>query len=580
MIGAVFAASGVTEARTRLVAMMGTCTEVVATDRGVIGAAGVLFRRDLETNLVVEGTDMLPPSGVDGARVASAGLVCALGLRDDGLLLARGRFGGRALYFASDDRGEILLACTSLEAIARAQRVKRIRRERLASLLLLLPDEDPEQTVYEGIHRLRSATESVLRVRGRRETRSFAFPAIGQVLPGTAEEHAGELRRQLFTAVARALGPSKRVAIAVSGGLDSSGVLAAAIAAARGASPIAVDAITLYFAGVGDDRPHADALCSELGIVPIRVAPKQCASRVRSSLVLDGGPCVIPPAAWVLELCARARDLGADRVLTGEGGDLVVEGDLARFADQAFRGDWLGAVRGAADLRLIAPSSPARRVASLVVRPLARRALPSAVRLRWRVRAAFKRTPWTPPSLEPWIAHATRRQIAREGITTGPHTDASWIENEGADRLLEFADARAQFESTGALPIYTPFLDPQFVDHVRRIPPGLLFHGGLSRGLYREALRGRVAEVVRLRKTKGTFAAAVREMLDEGGASHAVADLLDFRALSSLGLVDPISYAAHFRAATTQGVSRWVELWAPLAIEAFLRRANQGAART
>jgi asparagine synthase (glutamine-hydrolysing) len=391
----------------------------------------------------------------------------------------------------------------------------------------------------------------------------------------TPAELAEELRRQVFAAVARTMRGSERVVVALSGGLDSSGVLAAALATARGAGVAEVRAVTLSFAGIGDDRPHVRALCAELGITPVQVAPHECVRHLRRALVLDGAPCVIPPAAWVLELGERARALGAGCVLTGEGGDLVLDGDLSSLAARAKGGDIWGAARAAARLELIAPSTPARRVVSLVGRPLLRARIPRPLRTGWRVLSARRRYPWLAPALRPWVRAATARQLAREArlvSADGPRTDASWMEHEGADRFLDVGDARAQFESATGVPQHTPFLDPIFVDFMRRIPTSLLFHGDRSRGLYREALRGLVPDSVRLRRTKATFAGSVREMLDVGRGADALADLLDLRELRALGLIEPSAFGAHLRDAVAHNVGQWLELWTPLAIEAFLRQ--------
>src|SRR5438477_489510 len=78
---------------------------------------------------------------------------------------------------------------------------------------------------------------------------------------GTPDELAEEVRTALRRAVSRSLEGTRRVAIQVGGGLDSSTILALAVAAARGAGHPEIEAITLSFASPGDDRPHLKQLC-------------------------------------------------------------------------------------------------------------------------------------------------------------------------------------------------------------------------------------------------------------------------------------------------------------------------------
>src|SRR5690349_4071431 len=75
----------------------------------------------------------------------------------------------------------------------------------------------------------------------------------------------------------------------------------------------------------------------------------------------------------------------------------------------------------------------------------------------------------------------------------------------------------------------SPYLDPELVDFVRRIPPERMFHNGWSRGLYREAFRGLMPERVRQRRTKSGVAEAVREGVRGAGGICAFEDLLTLR---------------------------------------------------
>jgi asparagine synthase (glutamine-hydrolysing) len=391
-------------------------------------------------------------------------------------------------------------------------------------------------------------------------------------LSGSAEELAEELRRAIVAAVARAIGDARKVAIALSGGLDSSGVLAAAVVLARGGGPKELHALTLDFADPGDDRPYVRALCDELGIVPVRVAPSSLGRWVRGALAIDGAPCIVPTASWVLDAMSRVREARADVLLTGDGGDFVFEGDLSAIAARAQGGEWLAAARSAMRLELpFVPRGPAR-VMDLVIRPMLRRRVPFALRARWRARALGRRFPWVTRAARAWAARALRDAMRTEVDPYGTRADASWLEAGGSARLLDYGDVRTQLEHAAGASWQSPYFDPELVDFVRRIPSDKLLHGGRSRGLYREAFRGLLPEGVRLRGTKSGVGEAVREIVRGSGGLEAFGDLLELRRLRALDLVDPSAVRASLDRAMRGGAANWTALWAPLAIEAFLER--------
>jgi asparagine synthase (glutamine-hydrolysing) len=357
----------------------------------------------------------------------------------------------------------------------------------------------------------------------------------------------------------------------VSGGLDSSGVLAAAVRA-RGAGAALPHVLTVDFAEPADDRSHLRALCEDVGIVPVRIPPRAFGGRLRSALVLDASPCTVPTASWMLDMVARTRDLGAERLLTGDGGDLVFEGDLSAIAVQASRGHLLSAMRSAAQLELPFARTRTARVMDVVVRPLLRRRTPRGLRARWRARGLVRARPWLSPLVAAWARTAFAEELARDEDPFGTQCDASWLERGGAARILDYGDLRSQVEHEAGALWHTPYLDPDLVDFVRRIPGERMFHNGLSRGLYREAMRGLMPETLRLRRTKAGIGEAVRATIDGAGGLAAFEDLLALKRTRSLGLVEPNALRAHLERGMAGELSNWTALWAPLAVEAFLAK--------
>jgi asparagine synthetase B (glutamine-hydrolysing) len=108
--------------------------------------------------------------------------------------------------------------------------------------------------VFREIRRVQAGEAVLVGLNGTIASARATFEV--QLHNGTPDEFAEELRAALRRAVARSMGSARRVAVLVSGGLDSSSVLVHALAAARGATRREVDAINWSFGGPGDDRPY------------------------------------------------------------------------------------------------------------------------------------------------------------------------------------------------------------------------------------------------------------------------------------------------------------------------------------
>jgi asparagine synthase (glutamine-hydrolysing) len=495
-----------------------------------------------------------------GARIAQT---------SRGLRLERAHLGGSALYFARVRGG--VVASSRMEAVLAAlDSPPALDADRVALAVGATFDERAE-TVYAGVERVRSG--EIVDVEPDAVRRSRGLPELAP-LEGDAHEIARELRGRIDAAIARAVEGYARVGVIAGGGVDSSSILASAVAHGRGAGRRDVVAIALDFAGPGDDRPYMDALAAELGIVPIRVRPRACGAHVRRAMVLDALPYTWPTCAWELGLAEAARARGADIVLTGLGGDDILDGDPTCLADAALRGRVLDAVGAAARLRVPWPSSAAHRVYEYVGRPLLKRVVPEALRGAWRSRRAREAMPeWAGPALRRALAlpaeasprpRAPAERFARASFSPG---------------LLTIADARAQLEVGTGIARAEPFLDPSIAELVARIDPELLFAGGRLRGLLRLAMAGRIPDGIRTREDKAGFEPAIDEMLAAAGGLGAFEDLAKMRALADLGIVEPRPFRESFARFVRGEDDYWLSVWPALACEAFALGAEGSKVR-
>ncbi len=488
-------------------------------------------------------------------------------LHDGGAVLARGRFGGRPFYWTRTGNG--WMACSDLPALVGALgRRPALDRRRLAALAVYKWAVGEDTTVYEGVSQLRSG--EVLRLGRDGSARStFPDPAPLSPLAGDADALAEALRAELFRSVKRAIDGKQRVAVLAGGGVDSSGILAASVALARGASKADVLAMCLDFASVGDDRPYMRALADDLGIVPLRFPPSAFASHVRRALVMGGCPYTWPTGGWELGLAEEAKRRGAEVILTGTGGDDLLDGDPTWLAARVLQGKPAAAVRDALALRLPWPSTKKKRLWQFVLRPLLVGATPFAVRHAMRRMRTRKITvPWAGPELE----HVLRLTEKPHSRALRPPTPGEHFQSMAyAPVTMQYAEVRVLFEAETACAAADPYLDEELVRFVAALPPEMMFYGGRLRGLFRHALKGLVVDRVRLRPDKARFSEAGKEMLQAGEGLGTLRDLADMRTLDALGIVNGRAYAAAFERFVRCFDEDSLDLWPALALEAFAR---------
>jgi asparagine synthase (glutamine-hydrolysing) len=480
------------------------------------------------------------------------------------------------LFYFRAPEDSFVLASSRFEVVALACSERRLRLGRLASLTAWRPGRDLGTTIFEDVHRVRPCE----RVDARRDgvgARTRVPQVAGTYLRASPDEVAGELRRELSDAVARAIAPAKRVAVLVGGGLDSSGVLAMA-ARHRGAGARELDAIALGWPGPGDDRPHLDALCRDLGIVPVRLTPTDAAKWVLPSLCLDGLPDPLASTCLDALLCETARAQGADVVLSGTSGDAILGGAPPGFALLLRRGHPLRALWGAARLQRPWSMPLASRVRSLVIVPALRTLVPAPLRRLRRRRARG----------DAWTTHEFRRLVEEgavgwDGFDLLPDTPAGWfsLRCSSIDRAT-VTDLGGQVLSVTRCAPHDVYLDRRFVEFMSKVDPVLLHHGGTYRGLYRLAMRGLLPESVRTRTDKALFEPAIATAFLAAGALGPLRDLSSMREMAALGLVDPKAFRPEFDACASaiergmldesdETMGKFFKVWPFLSAEATVR---------
>jgi asparagine synthase (glutamine-hydrolysing) len=373
-------------------------------------------------------------------------------------------------------------------------------------------------TMFEGIQRVLPAHRVMLSEENV-AIEAYWRPRYEGVLAGSREAIAEQLRTRAFAAVQRAAQDALRPAVSLSGGLDSACVAAGLAARKEPASE------ALAFAGVFPTHPETDerelikATAQHTGLPVELIAFDDNASILAPALEhIDRWslPPVTPNLFVWKPMMARARELGVDAMLDGEGGDELFGCAPHLIADMLRSGRALAAWKLTGNIPEIGAEADLRmRMRALRVwgvRPL----VPPAVKRRHGRRAAV-----SSPGLLLLAADASALQELADEQTV-PRLDGPLWWRSLADNLTrtgEVLNVSAQLRREAVdkqIDGRHPFLfDLDLLQTALAIPPQLQFYGGRDRALLRDALSGYIPEAIRTRYAKSFFT----ELLSAGLAA-------------------------------------------------------------
>lgn len=406
------------------------------------------------------------------------------------------RMGLRPCYIANASAGTVV--STDLGVLARETGAWRDPDEQYLADLLAAGIHLGTRTPYRDIRRLgmgETATWSSNRLTVSGGWRPTATPILG-----TAREHEELLRATVQDAVAGAMPARGGAAVELSGGLDTSTVLAVA------ARQAPVHALSFVHPGSpGSDE--TEWIEAALQSTPAQWYPIDATEHEIFAAGPDFGRFLAAPSRRILNWSsseaedAVATRLGASTVLTGEGGDAVFLAGLLPWylADLLRTGRW---VRLRKELRAWGVRSDVRRSATFWLR---RAAIDGLV--RWRERRTLTLHPPRPLSVTaPWLAPEYVGALGLEGRTD--RTTSLRVPSvhgqavlENVVRCAEFARSR-QVIPSGTAQVRHPLLAPALVDLALRTPWQVAADPRIDRAVQRYAFAGLVSDTVLRRRSK------------------------------------------------------------------------------
>lgn len=416
--------------------------------------------------------------------------------------------------------------------------VRRTPDERGIGELLCGDPRTAGRTPYADVRRLPHA--QALTVGPERERLwTYWTPEISVMRGGKAADYRDAFREQFDRSVKVRLRSAGPVGAHLSGGLDSSSVVATAVTLAP---PPDLTAVSLAFdTPPADERRFADAVLEHAGLEGVKVVPPpfdpaEIRRQVRRRQYLPDFP-----NSWGATLLRGAMaSRGIHVCLTGAGGDIGLAGSDFYLGELLKQGRFLAFTRRYRDMMALRgghlhPVSIARcalwpalpHTVRSVLRPIARRFMSPSVP-RWISPALARRTGLAEPrAAAPRASSAANATIARDyddGLTHLVHD------------LYEIGSSEARIYDRH------PFLDRRLVEFMLRLPDDQRWQQGQAKFVLREAMGDRLPDVVRRRsdRSKAEFSHVVDLALEAIGGRT----FFEHLSIESAGWVVPGALAA------------------------------------
>lgn len=508
------------------------------------------------------------------------------GVERGDVLLARDPLGVKPLYYAQCSEG--ILFASELKALLAHEGLEReLDLEAVHTHLAYLWTPAPA-TLLKGVRKLPPGCAMLLRCGAIvREWRYYDIPVGRPAATVPADELARQLAEQLHAAVDRQLISDVEVGAFLSGGLDSSALVALARPLQRDVRRVCYTISWEHDAarteGMPDDLPFARRVGEHLGAeVRVIQAHAGLIDGLEEMLYTLDEPQADPAPLNVLAIAQRARADGIPVLLSGAGGDDLFGGyrrHRALLLERYWRGlpAFLrsGLAHGARALgtRSVAGISPA-------VRRLAKAFAGAELSEERRLVSYF----WWGDSLLRRGLYSADMAASVSGLDEGGPLLESLARIPSANDRLErmlylelkhfLADHNLNYTDKAAMAagveVRVPYLDLELVDFAATVPARLKVRGRTGKYLLKRAMEPYLPREVIYRGKTG-FGMPIRRWLRQELRDY-VRETLGETALRRRGLFDPDAVARLLRLDAEGRIDGTYTIFALMCIELWCRR--------
>lgn len=472
------------------------------------------------------------------------------------LVLARDRAGIRPLYHATQG-GRIWFASEVKALLAVLPECAQLNPHALAQTFTYWAPVDPD-TMYEGVSSLPPGCLLAVERNGRQNLKRYwdwDFPDADETSPSrhplSVEQAAAELRELLVDAVRLQLRADVPVGAYLSGGLDSSGI----VALIRGFTDTPVRTFSVAFEdGEFDESPYQQAMVRHLGTehTTLRCSRRDIGEAFPRLVRHTETPVLRTAPVPLMLLSGSVREHGYKVVLTGEGADEVFGGyDLfkeakvrrfwARQPDSRFRPLLLRKLYGYLRHSPVEHAGLARSFFGQGMQHLQRPIFAHVPRWTTSQRALaffspelramtagdpldfYERT--LPADIANWSPLARDQYVEAKSLMAG------YLLSSQGDRVAMANSIEGRF----------PFLDHRVIEFANRLPPSFKIRGMTEKYLLRRALASLLPDGIANRTKQPYRAPDSQSFFFDGKPLDYVADALDPRRIREAGYFDPIA---------------------------------------
>lgn len=464
------------------------------------------------------------------------------------LFIARDALGVKPLYYAEIETG-FLFASELKSILACKQLSHEIDNEAVSQYMTYLWSPAPK-TMLKYVQKVRPA--HCMRIKNGkiiRDWRWYRIPYNGVYLSKPEDDVSDELALKVQNAVRRQLVSDVPVGAFLSGGLDSSAVVAMM---SRALAPGGINCYSIGFDNASDmegsplDMPYARKASKHLGVHlhEIVVKPAELVKHIEELIYCLDEPQADPAPLNAMIIAQRARKDGIKVLLSGTGGDDIFTG-YRRHTALLYEKYWGWLPLSARKVLMKSSSMPGLDKYAIVrrMKKMFRHAnLPgdqrlvsyfkwSSDELRWNLLSRDLKNGLQPDSAEKALLESLK-EIPDE---REPVNKMLYLETRHflADHNLNYTDKTSM---KYGVEVRVPLLDTELVEYAASIPVSMKQKGQEGKAIFKKAMEPYLPSEIIYRKKTG-FGAPLRKWIKDD-LREMVDELLSERSIKSRGLFD------------------------------------------